>query len=92
MGVALRGRSTTPLQALNLLNSPFMIQQASLLAERLKSFGPSTSQQIDAAWQLCFQRSPSEAETAASQKMIQQHGPNQFCRALLNANELLFIP
>lgn len=92
MGVALRGRSTTPLQAFNLLNSPFMIQQASLLAERLKSHGPLTAQQIAAAWQLCFQRSPSEVETDASLKMIQQYGLDQFCRALLNTNELIFIP
>ena len=31
-----RNRSTTPLQALNLLNSPFMLQQAGFFAERLK--------------------------------------------------------
>ena len=41
-----RSRSTTPLQALNLLNSRFVKQQAEFLAERLETEADSTADQI----------------------------------------------
>ncbi|KLU01838.1 putative transmembrane protein [Rhodopirellula islandica] len=92
MVVPKRSRSTTPLQALNLLNSPFVMQQAELFARRLERESETRSQQITLAWQLCFQRDPTEEELADSQTFIQQEGIQQFTRAMLNANEFVFVP
>ena len=87
-----RSRSTTPLQALNLLNSTFLMQQADLLAKRLEEENASRKDQVERAWQLCFQRPPEPAELEEAIVFIQAEGLVQFCRALLNANELVFIP
>ncbi len=92
MVVPKRSRSTTPLQALNLLNSAFVIQQAELFAKRLEKESGTRPQQITRAWQLCFQRDPTEEELADSEAFIQQEGIQQFTRAMLNANEFVFIP
>ena len=87
-----RNRSTTPLQALNLLNSGFILQQAKILAERLKNeAGDSAAEQVRLAFELAFQRDPSAEEQAAAGKLIQDHGLEMFTRALFNANELLTV-
>lgn len=87
-----RSRSTTPLQALNLLNSDFVMQQAELLAARIDGGGGSSRSRIEFAWRLCFQRPPTDEERAESERFIEQQGSVQFARALLNANEFVFIP
>ncbi len=87
-----RSRSTTPLQALNLLNSAFLMQQAGLLAERLQKESAQPNDQVQQAWRLCFQRPPDRTETEDAVAFIQAEGLVQFCRALLNANEFVFIP
>jgi cytochrome c553 len=90
--VAKRSRSTTPLQALNLLNSTFILQQADLLAKRLQREGKADLARVQRAWQLCFQRPPNDAEVADSVTFIAEQGMVQFCRAMLNSNEFVFIP
>ncbi|TWU25365.1 Planctomycete cytochrome C [Novipirellula galeiformis] len=87
-----RSRSTTPLQALNLLNSPFVMQQTGILATRLQQEADSIPAQITRAWQLCFQRRPSQQEIRDSTRFIEQHGLDQFTRVILNSNEFVFIP
>jgi hypothetical protein len=87
-----RSRSTTPLQALNLLNSSFLMQQADLLAKRIAKAGANSAEQVSHAWRVCFQRAPEPAEIEDALAFIQAEGPAQFCRALLNANEFVFIP
>jgi len=91
--VAKRSRSTTPLQALNLLNSSFAMQQAELFARRLqKEAGESVSQQVDRAYELAFGRPPSDAERDNAEDFIRATGLQQFARAVINANEFVFIP
>ncbi|MCA8989767.1 MAG: DUF1553 domain-containing protein, partial [Planctomycetaceae bacterium] len=92
MVVAKRSRSTTPLQALNLFNSQFVTQQADLLAKRLQQDSETMPEQIQRSWQLCFQRPPDKTELADSLAFIESEGLQQFTRALLNANEFVFIP
>ena len=87
-----RTRSTTPLQALNLLNSGFMMQQAQFLAERLeKEAGKEIPAQARRAFELAFQREPDRAELEASAKLIREQSLPVFCRALLNANEFVYL-
>jgi hypothetical protein len=87
-----RTSSTTPLQALNLLNSPFALQQAGFLAERLdKEANGDPAVQVNRAFLLAFARPPSPEETAAATALIRDHGLKLFCRALFNANEFINV-
>ncbi|MFT5302718.1 MAG: hypothetical protein ACI87E_002551 [Mariniblastus sp.] len=87
-----RSRSTTPLQALNLLNSRFMIEQAKFWAARLTSeAGDSPQLQVTQAFEVMFFRKPAPAELKAAVALIESHGLESFCRAMLNANEFLFV-
>lgn len=91
--VARRSRSTTALQALNLFNSPFALQQASALAERLRrEAGDDPAAQIQRGWELAFNRRPTPAESTQTLAFAARHGLPAVARALLNANEFLFIP
>ena len=92
-GVPKRSRSTTPLQALNLLNSAFVNQQASLFAKRLeKDAGKNVLAQANLAFELCFNRPASVGELKDSTSFIKSEGLTQFTRAMLNANEFVWIP
>jgi mono/diheme cytochrome c family protein len=87
-----RTSSITALQALNLLNSHFIVQQSALFASRLeREAGTNLQAQVRRAFALAFLRAPTEAEQSASAEFIIQHGLPAFCRALLNANEFLFV-
>jgi len=87
-----RTRSTTPLQALNLMNSAFITQQSTFLAERLeKEAGRDTRAQVRRAFALAFQREPDRAEIEASVKLVRDAGLAIFCRALFNANEFVYL-
>jgi hypothetical protein len=87
-----RSQSTTPLQALNLLNSPFLIEQARFFALRLQSERPGdTAFQIKRGVQLVMQRDPDADELAAATQLAGEHGLAAFCRALFNANEFLYV-
>lgn len=88
-----RSNSTTPLQALNLFNSRFVLRQSEVFADRLRrEAGPDTPAQVTRAWQLAFHRSPSPAEAGAARALVESTGLPALCRALLNSNEFLFIP
>jgi hypothetical protein len=87
-----RNVSTTPLQALNLLNSGFMLQQAGYLAERAEAdAGKDVPARVKRVFALAFQRPPSDKELAAASKLVAEHGLAALCRAVLNANEFVFI-
>ncbi len=87
-----RSRSTTPLQALNLFNSNFMLQQAELMAKRLDREAESPDEQIRLAFISCFGRDPKSNEATETKAFTEQHGIVAMCRAILNSNEFLFIP
>jgi mono/diheme cytochrome c family protein len=90
--IPVRSRSTTPLQALNLLNSSFLLQQSEILAERLKrEAGQETAAQVQTAFRLMFHRAPADEELELATALIRDHGLDAFCRAMLNANEFLFL-
>ena len=87
-----RFASTTVLQALNLLNGGFLLQQADFFADRLQREAPgNVLAQVQRAFQLALLRVPTEAESKAATELIQAHGLSAFCRALLNSNELIYV-
>lgn len=89
---ASRTKSTTAIQALSLFNSSIVMQQAQAMATRLqKEAGDQAAAQVKAAFMLCFGRAPQQKELDASVSFISAQGLPAFCRAMLNANEFLFV-
>jgi mono/diheme cytochrome c family protein len=87
-----RNSSNTPLQALNLLNSRFLVQQAEQFAARVRAEAAADpAVQAAAAIQRAFGRPAAPDETAAAVALMNEHGLPALCRALLNANEFLFV-
>lgn len=87
-----RNRTTTALQALAMLNDSFMLQQSQKFAERLQqSSDVPSSALVQQAFLLAFGREATIEEERQAMDVIQQHGVTPFCRALLNANEFLYI-
>ncbi|MFT5129488.1 MAG: hypothetical protein ACI8W8_003110 [Rhodothermales bacterium] len=87
-----RSSSTTPIQALNLFNSSFMLEQAEMLAARVRASSPDTEAQARQVFQLALLRQPSADELQAAQDTIEAHGLQTLCRVMFNTNEFLFIP
>src|SRR3989442_12468048 len=86
-----RDSTTTALQALTMLNGPFIAQQSALFAERVKrDSGPSADTQVIHAFQLAFNRQPNTKEGYAALTLIKDQGLVGLCRALLNANEFMY--
>ena len=87
-----RTESTTPLQALNLLNSAFLVQQSEIFARRIESeAGGDVEQQVQRAFVLAFQRQPSADELSAASHLVREEGLPALCRALFNANEFVMV-
>jgi hypothetical protein len=89
--VGRRNRSTTALQALNLLNASFMVQQSELLAKRLEREAATPAEQIRRAFALALGRQPDAEELASAEALVKDQGLMIFCRALYNANEFLYV-
>ena len=89
-----RSRSTTAVQALNLFNSPFIIERSQKFAERvqLEAKGKSIELQVKRCYELALGRQPNQIEMAASIKLVSKHKLPALCRVLFNSNEFLFIP
>ncbi len=87
-----RSVTTSPLQALALFNNSFVIEQAELLAGRLrKEAGADPARQVDWAFVLAFGRPAEPGERAAAAALVERHGLAAFCRALFNANEFIYV-
>jgi hypothetical protein len=88
-----RRESTTPLQALNLLNSRFAIEHSSMLAEQIEQKSELTvAQKINHVFLVVLGRAASEEEQNELLPMVAQEGLMPLCRALFNSNEFLLIP
>lgn len=86
---ARRASTTTPLQALTLMNNRFAIDVAGHFAERLQREAADPGAQVARAFSLAYARPPTAQETEAGANLIAAHGLRAFCRALLNSNELI---
>jgi mono/diheme cytochrome c family protein len=87
-----RAATTSPLQALTLMNHSFTLDMAAFLAERLRAEeGEDARAWINRAFELAFGRSADTGEVDAAADLIREHGPEAFCRALFNANEMMYV-
>ena len=92
--VARRRQSTTPIQALNLFNSPFTFDEATALAQRVQdeTGEKETLAQVRRIYALAYGRLPEPAELGDAESVVRDHGLPTLCRAIFNSNEFLFIP
>jgi hypothetical protein len=87
-----RGTTTTPLQALSLMNNSFTLRMADHFAERLKRERPAgMEQQVERAFELAFGRPARGDELQESVVFAREHGLAAFCRVLFNANGFLYV-
>jgi len=89
--VAKRLETLTPLQALTMMNNPFMVRMAEHFASRLEGMADSTEGRIDAAYRLAFNRAPTDDERAALTNLAEQQGLANVCRLIFNMNEFVFV-
>ena len=89
-------REATPLQALTLQNAPFLLHQSEIFAARVaKDAGTEPDRQVDVAYQLALCRPPTPRERALSLAYLQKRGVGglqDFCHALFNLNEFVYVP
>lgn len=87
-----RAVTTTPLQALSLLNNSFVLRMAERLAKRLeREAGPQVDDQVRLAYRLAFGRRPRPEELAEARGVVQRFGLRILCRAIFNSNEFLYV-
>ncbi|WLD11290.1 DUF1553 domain-containing protein [Planctellipticum variicoloris] len=85
-----RSVTTTPLQALSLLNNSFVRRTAERWASHLQQTEPDAPGQIAQAYQAAYGRSPADDEAAAALGFVDQQGLAAFCRAVFNSSEFLY--
>jgi hypothetical protein len=94
--VAQRNVTTTPTQALMLLNDPLILRQAALFAERVRrEAGADPAAQARTAYLLAVGREPNPKELALSLRFLRARGSDQkaladFCHSVLNLNEFVY--
>ena len=88
---ATRNASITPLQALALLNDPFLIRQSEHFARRLEHLAAQPEARVRAAFVLAIGREPDPDEARVWADYAERRGTANFCRMLLNSNEFLFV-
>jgi mono/diheme cytochrome c family protein len=91
INVPVRNTTMTALQALALLNNPFVVKQAEFFAERVKAMEKDPERQVDAMYRLAFSRAPTMSERTAMTAYVRQHGLANACRLMFNANEFMFV-
>ncbi len=83
-----RASTTTPLQALTLMNHSFTVEMSRFFAERLEG---TPAQQVEHAFLLAFGRDLRPEESATAVALVREHGLQALSRALFNSNELIYL-
>ena len=86
-----RAETTSPLQALTLLNHSFTFDMAHAFAERLKRDANDHPNQIRRGFLLCCSRYPTASEVTSCRELIREHGLTALCRVLLNTSEMIYV-
>jgi hypothetical protein len=87
-----RSVTTTALQALELMNSSFVVRQARCFAERIKkSSGTDTTSAVRLSYKLAFGRGPTFTEQKRAMSLVKNSGLDELCWALINSSEFLYV-
>ena len=84
--------TTTPIQALSLLNNALVLYLSDVLAARLvRDAGSDPHRQVDWAYRLAFGRRPQPAEQREAIAVVERFGAATLARAIFNSNEFLYV-
>ena len=92
-----RSVTTTPMQKLFLLNSPFMQRRANALSSRLQQIEGDDSDKITAAYRLLFAREPDATERTLALGYLRKSTASdmtpweRYTQLLLASNEMLYV-
>ena len=87
-----RGVTTTPLQALGLMNSGFVQRQADQLARRALTLATNKpDESITWLWRLTLGRSPNAEEYKMARRTFQERGLPHVAWVLLNTTEFVYV-
>ena len=98
-----RATTSGPSQALYMMNSPFVANQAGLAAERLRALDVDDDQKVDRAYLMFFGRSPSTVERGQARTFLNEFAGkttkgdsskeswSAFCQALFAAAEFRYL-
>ena len=97
-----RRETTTPLQALALMNDTFVLRQATRLAERVAAVSPllrngsahkeaELHSEIELAWSFAIGRLPNDGELRLSKELATASDLANLCWTLLNSSEFLYV-
>ena len=85
-----RAMTTTPLQALSLLNSDFVFQMTDALVDRMGDPQESDTT-ITKLFRSVLLRDPTDEERAQCRQLVAKHGTKALTRALWNSSEFLVL-
>ena len=89
---ARRETSTVAPQALAMMNSSFVLEQADHFAARLRDLGgDDRGSQVDAGWALALGRDPTDAERQTALDFLRRNSLPQLCLMLFNTNEFVYV-
>ena len=86
-----RETTTTPLQQLFAMNSPFMQEQAAALLKSVDK-EPDATANVRAMYRKVLAREPNESELARAQVYLKDGTLPEFAHGLLCTNEVIFWP
>ncbi|MAB59588.1 MAG: hypothetical protein CMO46_03475 [Verrucomicrobiales bacterium] len=86
-----RSVTTTPIQALALLNNAFVLRMSDGFSERLKKESDSLNEQVKRAYELAYSRNPDDEELKLGVELSKKYGLNALGRVLFNSNEFVVI-
>ncbi len=88
-----RGVTTTPLQALGLMNSSFVQRQADQLARRARALTAreEPDAMIETVWRLALGRRPNVDEARLARETLRERGLPHVAWVLLNTTEFVYV-
>ena len=93
--IGTRNVTTTPIQALLMINGPFVLARAEAMARRLRQMDlANDSQLVEAAYRIAYGREPSDDESTIASGFLRGESAtalNDFCHVLLNTNEFIYV-
>jgi mono/diheme cytochrome c family protein len=86
-----RTSTTTPLQALSLMNNAFIQRQAKAFAQRLSEERPDTKSRVQRGFVLATGGPPDADQLAWSTQLVKEHGLELFCWGLFNSSQFVYV-
>ena len=87
-----RAVTTTPLQALALMNNSFILRMAEHAGGKLRrEAGEDPARQVARLYELAYGRPAESGEIAVAVKFIAEHGLAALCRVIINSSEFLHV-